>query len=129
MDIAFRMSLQIGEQTVCRKDGGIDMIIERFIVNQLSERAVLGAYIHEESVDVVNRFIYTGNRSFEVRCLDISNDGIEIRNRRIGIIDDARNLVVHQSFEVRRHVGQISGYTVHIGEWCGITMRWGAGED
>ena len=40
MYVAFRMGLEVNNQTIGRNNGSVYMIIERFIVNQLSERTV-----------------------------------------------------------------------------------------
>ena len=111
MNIAFRVRFEIDDEAVGRNNGSIDMVVERLIVDELAECAVLGAYIHDESVDIVNGIVHACDSSLQVGGLDVSDDGIEISHSRV---DDAGHLVVHQFFEVRRDDGEVAGDAIDV---------------
>ena len=114
MDIPFRMRLEVDEQGVCRNDRCIQMRIERFVINQLSECALLRTYISDEIVDTIHGIIHALHSSCEIRLFEVSDDGVEVRNSRIGIVDDRRHLVIHHFLEFGRNASQISRNLINI---------------
>ena len=114
MHISFRVRFEIDDEAVGRNNGSIDMVVERLIVDELAECAVLGAYIHDESVDIVNGIVHACDSSLQVGGLDVGDDGIEISDRGVGIVDDAGHLVVHQFFEVRRDDREVAGDAIDV---------------
>ena len=60
MHVAFRVRFEVNKERVRGDNRCVYMIVERFVINQLSERALLRAYVGDESVDAFHGGVQIG---------------------------------------------------------------------
>ena len=114
MDISLWVRLQVNEQRVGRNNGCIDVIIERFIIHEFTERTLLRAHICDDGIHTIDSCIYARNSGVNIGSFHISYHGLKVRYGGIGIIQDCRYLMRHHGAQTGRNIRQIIGDTMYV---------------
>ena len=100
MDVAFRVLFQVDEQVVGAAGRVAQVVVERAVVEQQSQRVVLPVHLFGHELHVVQRGVHFGKRALQVELVQVVGQRDDVVSNLVHLARQLRHVVAQQCVEL-----------------------------